>query len=62
VSPGDALRELWSLSFRFPGVDDRARSFQGLAALADTVRVWDLARPLRLDDLDRVVATIAENV
>jgi hypothetical protein len=59
VSPGDALRELWSLSFRLPGVDDRARSFQGLTALADTVRVWNLARPLRLDDLDRVVGTIA---
>jgi hypothetical protein len=59
VSATDALRELWSLSFRLPGVEDRERSFQALTALADTVRVWNLARPLRLDDLDRVVATIA---
>ena len=59
VSATNALRELWSLSFRLPGVEDRERSFQALAALADAVRVWNLARPLRLDDLDRVVATIA---
>jgi hypothetical protein len=59
VAAADALRELWPLSFRLPGVEDRERSFQALTALADTVRVWNLARPLRLDDLDHVVATIA---
>jgi hypothetical protein len=59
VSPANALRELWPLSFRLPGIEDRARSFHGLTALADNVRVWNLARPLRLDDLDRVVETIA---
>lgn len=59
VPAAHALRELWPLSFRLPGVEDRARCFQALTALADTVRVWNLARPLRMNDLDRVVATIA---
>jgi hypothetical protein len=61
VSAGDALRELWPLSFRLPGIEDGARCFQGITALADTVRVWNLSRALSLDDLDRVVETIAEN-
>lgn len=59
VSAADALRELWPLSFKLPGVEDRARCFQGIAALADGVRVWNLHRPLRLNDLGRVVETIA---
>lgn len=59
VSPANALRELWPLSFKLPGADEHSRCFQRLTALADTVRVWNLARPVRLDDLDRVVGTIA---
>jgi hypothetical protein len=59
VSTANALRELWPLSFRLPGAEDRARSFQGLTELADSVRVWNLARPLRLNDLDRVVERVA---
>ena len=62
VSAADALRDLWSLSFRLPGVEDRAVSFRGLAALADGVRVWNLARPLRLSELGRTVETIAAHV
>jgi hypothetical protein len=59
VAARDALRELWPLSFRLPGMEDGSRCFQGITALADTVPVWNLSRALSLDDLDRVVETVA---
>jgi hypothetical protein len=55
----DALRDLWALSFRLPTLEDRERSFQGVAALAEAIRVWNLSRPVRLDDLPEVVERIA---
>jgi hypothetical protein len=60
VSPADALADLWALSLRLPGREDSARLFDAIVSLADSVPVWDLARPVRLDALvpavDRVVA------
>lgn len=58
VPAAGALRDLWPLSFRLPTVEDRARCFDGLAGLAASVRIWNLARPLRLDELGRVVERI----
>lgn len=58
VPAGEALRDLWPLSFRLPTVDDRARCFDGIARLAGSVPLWNLLRPLRLDDLGRVVERI----
>jgi hypothetical protein len=58
VSAGDALRDLWPLSFRLPSLEDRTRCFEGITALADTVRVWNLRRPLRIYELDDVVRRI----
>ena len=58
VSAADALRELWPLSFRLPTLEDRARCFQGVTALADAVPVWNLYRPFRLDLLGDVVQKV----
>jgi len=62
VAVGDSLRELWPLSFRLPTLEDRARCFEGVTALAATVPVWNLHRPLRLDLLPEVVARVAADV
>lgn len=58
VPAAEALRDLWPLSFRLPTVEDRARCFDGIARLAGSVPLWNLLRPLRLDDLGRVVERI----
>jgi hypothetical protein len=58
VPATNALRELWPLSFRLPTLEDRARCFQGVTALADAVPVWNLHRPFRLDLLGDVVQKI----
>jgi hypothetical protein len=58
VPAAEALRDLWPLSFRLPTVRDRARCFDGIARLAASVRLWNLVRPLRIDELGRVVERI----
>lgn len=58
VPAASALRDLWPLSFRLPTVEDRARCFDGIARLAGSVRIWNLVRPLRLEELGRVVERI----
>jgi hypothetical protein len=58
VPAAEALRDLWPLSFRLPTVEDRARCFDGIARLAASVRLWNLVRPLRIDELGRVVERI----
>ena len=62
VPAADALRELWPLSFRLPSLEDRARCFQGVTALADAVPVWNLHRPFRLELLGDVVQKIVADV
>ena len=57
--PRDAIRDLFFLSFRLPGVPETARAFGAVAELAATVPAWDLSYPLRLDELDRVVEALA---
>lgn len=58
VPAAEALRDLWPLSFRLPTVEDRARCFDGITRLAASVPLWNLLRPLRLDELGRVVERI----
>ena len=57
VPAADTLRDLWLLSFRLPTLEDRERCF-GIARLAATVRISNLVRPLRLDELPRVIERI----
>jgi hypothetical protein len=45
------LADLWQVSFHLPTKEDRTRSFAALAALADTVPIYDLTRPLSWDHL-----------
>ena len=57
-----ALPDLWNLSFHVPTRDDRARSFAGVTHLVSALPVWNLFRPLHLDDLDATVAAIVSGV
>lgn len=61
VPAAGALRDLWPLSFRLPTAEDRARCFDGIARLAAGVRIRNLVRPLRLDELGRVVQRIVDD-
>lgn len=61
VPAARALPDLWPLSFRLPTVEDRARCFDGLARLAACARIWNLVRPLRLDELGRVVQRVVDD-
>lgn len=58
VTPERALPDLWTLSFKLPHDEDRARSFERLAHLASEVPIWNLTRPLRIDNLTDVVEAI----
>ena len=60
VETVDAIPDLWTLAFRLPESDDRSRAFQQVAAFADRVPVWNLFRPVTMDGLPDVVATVAE--
>lgn len=44
ATPEAAIPDLWAMSFHVPTDEDRARCFQGVAALAHTVPVWRLTR------------------
>lgn len=45
------LADLWQVSFHLPNLEDRKRSFAALAALADSVPMYDLTRPFTWDHL-----------
>ena len=45
VAVGDAVRDLWFLSFHLPNDEDRSRKFQALVDLAASVPVWRFVRP-----------------
>lgn len=62
VGTGDAIPDLWTLSFQLPTDADRARAFAGVADLASSVPIWNLARPKRFDALGRTVTAIVERV
>jgi hypothetical protein len=62
VPAGEALRDLWAVTFRFPTEEDRARCFAQVAALADAVPIWNLAHPLKLESLSGTVQYVARHV
>jgi hypothetical protein len=62
VPPAEAIRELWTLSFKLPTEADHARCFGDLAGLAEAVPVWNLARPLSLESLPTTVRYITGHV
>lgn len=62
VKGGEALPDLWTLSFRFQSDAERRRSFSQLAQLAAAVPVWNLHRPLHVANLREVVSRLVEGV
>ena len=55
AAPADAVRDLWSLSFRLPTEAEVARSFMAITDLVRSVPVWNLHRPLTIRDLPAAV-------
>jgi hypothetical protein len=62
VHRGDAIRDLWALSFRLPLEEDVARSFGGVTDLAAAVPVLRLRRPLDLASIDDHVGLVLAGV
>jgi hypothetical protein len=58
----DAVRDLWPLSFNLPTIEDRARCFAAVTDLSRVVRVENLYRPFRLEELPGVVDFVAQHV
>lgn len=58
VTPEQAVPDLWSLSFRLPTDDDRARCFRRVCDLLSRVPAYNLYRPLSLESLPEVVERI----
>ena len=61
VAPADAVRDLWSLSFRLPSEAEVARSFMAIADLVRSVPVWNLYRPLTIRDLPAAVDCVVRH-
>jgi len=59
LAAADALRDLWSLSFRMPTETGVKDSFSAVADLVAQVPVWKLSRALRLDQLAPAVERIS---
>jgi len=62
VGSSEAVRDLWPLSSRFPSKRGLARCFEDIVDVVRSVPVWNLYRPLRIEDLPRTVALIADTV
>jgi hypothetical protein len=60
VATGRSLPDLWALSLKLPSDADRARCFQATAALAGSVPVWNLYRPLEFEGLPRIVERVID--
>jgi hypothetical protein len=61
VRAPDAIRDLWSLSFRLPLDADRARCFAAVTDLVNAVPVWNLCYPRRIETLPAAVEEIVAN-
>lgn len=63
VEPLDSLPDLWTLSFKLPEDEDRARCLRGVTGLAARVPIWNLTRRFSFQELpmlvDSIVATCA---
>lgn len=62
VLRGRALPDLWTLVFRFRGIDDRRQSFSDLAQLATAIPIWNLHRPLQVSKLSEVINRLVDVV
>lgn len=62
VSPAEAIRDLWSLSFRLPNDAARTASFARIVDFLKDVRAWNLSRPLRFDQIGAAVDRIVRDV
>ena len=60
VEPGEAVRDLWFLSFHLPNDADRARKFQALVDVSSSVPVWRFVRPRDRTKLKENVEFIIE--
>jgi hypothetical protein len=58
LDPAVAVQELWTLAFKLPTDEDRARCFGAIAQLAAQIPVWNLYRPLEYRALDEVMGTL----
>lgn len=61
VSPMDAVRDLWAVSFNLPTDADRARCFQGVTDLASRVPLWELHRRFEVDHLEPTIQAIVDS-
>jgi hypothetical protein len=62
VSTTDVVRDLWTVSFKLPTNEDRARSFRAAARLAASTTTWRLSRRLRLDELGATLDCLVDAV
>jgi hypothetical protein len=60
LMPQEVLPDLWTLSFKLPTDEDRARCFGDLVALANQVPVWNVYRQLTFGALPGVIETIID--
>jgi hypothetical protein len=56
----DAIRDVWSQGFAMPTAESRACSFHNVGRLVSTVPVRNLARPLRMDVMPRVIDALVD--
>lgn len=56
--PAEVLPDLWTLSFKLPTDEDRARRFGDIVALANQVPIWNVYRELTFAALPGVIDTI----
>lgn len=65
LRPPDVVPDLWALSFRIPVEGDWDRCFAGITQLAWRTPVWNLYRPLKIQELygtvEQIVATCLGN-
>lgn len=62
VRPSEAVRDLWPLSSGLPTKRGLARCFEDLVDIVRSVPVWNLYRPLRIEDLPRTVSLITDTI
>ncbi len=60
VSPAQALRDLWAMSFYLPDDQSRGRCFEGLGRLVAGVPTYRLARRLDPESLEATLDTLVE--
>jgi len=52
LEPGATIQDLWAVTLNIPTLEGRAQCFQAITALAETVPVWRMRRPLTRRALD----------